>query len=349
MKVVDIFDLMELGHFVKCQDCVVLRAPKVDRILLMVSHRWEATEQPDPDCIQFHGVVRFIIQACMMAMRSTPNVFNAVDFSEVIVGSQLYMNLINSYQEYTAKMLSQSGLHLDKNLFRKTQRLLCYLYQTIGKDNTLIVGNDLHALAYMMSQFDIWYDYTSLPQPPMTIKEQSYLDKELRHLARYFWDNFTLITWSRNSLKRAWCCLEAVISERTSRRQSVFSAENSLTSSSETAPINQLFYGLTKMQVAGQSIDFGEISDDFRHRMKQQHNVESEILRTFNRKHEKMDLTSDLTGPLKEFVNEVTHKLKDKSKLEALLYLRREGYECTNDADMPIIAAQLAVHYAQQA
>ena len=351
LNVINVFDLMGVGQFVKYQDCRSLKKPDQRSLILMVSHRWETKDSPDPDRIQFHGVIRFIIRICMMAMRSTPNVFNSVDFSEVSLCPELFKRLVILYQKYVSKFQPKSEIYdiLDKHLFHRSQQLARYLMQTIGEQNTIIVANDIGPLAYMMDYFYIWYDYTSLPQAPRTNKEQFYFDQELDKLNQYFSEYYTVIIWSKNSLKRAWCFLEAIISN-SSQKQSIFSSENSLVSSTEPAPINQLFF--TTWSVTDQEgnllIDLGEINDDIRQIKQRQDTIESEILRTFGRNKGKVDLTRDLTLALNTMIHEASFELKGKSKADVLSYLTEHKYKCTNGADIESIAEKLSAQYNVQ-
>lgn len=347
MNVVNVFDLMEAGRFVRCQDCHFLKKPDPESIIVMVSHRWEAKDQPDPDRIQFHGVVRFIIQSCMMAMRSAPNVFNCVDSSEIILSPDLFLILPALYQKYVDEMLAESDQNLfqrDKHLLHQSQQLLRYLLQTIGEQNTVPVGADIAPLAYMMRHFDIWYDFTSLPQAPRTHKEQLYFDQELSKLDRYFSEYYTTIIWSRNSLKRAWCFLEAFISSRV-RGQSIFSSENSLVSSTKLSPISELFFTTSSAKIGDQLINFSDLNDNFRNMMQEKNTAESEILRLFNRNKERVDLTYDLSTALQEMLPEAIDELTGKSESEVLSYLTEHEFKCTNGSDIALIAKKLTAHY----
>jgi hypothetical protein len=309
----------------------------------MVSLRWETRDEPDPDCIQFHGVIRFIIQACMMAMGSAPNVFNGVDFSEIILCPNLMIRLNALYQEYAHKVLSGYDV-LNKHRFHRCQKLVYYLLQTIGEQNTILVGADIAPLAYMMEHFVVWYDFTSLPQAPRTPEEQEYFDQELRRLDDYFSKNYTIILWSRSSLKRAWCFLEAIISFG-SWKHSIFSSENSLISSTKPAPINELFYTISSIKFGNETIDLSDHSNKFAKIMQKKEAYESEILRLFNRKKEKVDLTTDLTSVLGETLLNAKCDLEGKSESEVLSYLMEHKFKCTNGSDIKLIAKKLSTYY----
>ncbi len=343
LNVVNIFDLMKVGGFPRYQDCQILKKPNVNSIVLMVSHRWENKKQPDPKNIQFHGVIRFIIQACMMAMGSSPNVFNSVDFSEVILCPTLFLKLSEIAKNYA--LSTQSGINLrnDENIYHWCELLLIYLLKTIGEENTQLVANDIHQLAYMMHHFDIWYDYTSLPQFPRSSEQQFYFEQELGKLDYYFSRNYTLILWSKKSLKRAWCFLEGIVSDNSSK-QSIFCSENSKIASSKPAPINELFFTISSLRIGGHKIEFSEFSEKFENIMKEKEIIESNILNSYNRLKKKIDLTNELSSKLRYILYRSNLELKEKKESEVLQYLKKEKYKCTDGSDINLIARCLYKH-----
>lgn len=357
INVINVFDLMKDGQFVKHQDCHYLKRPDPESIVLMVSHRWKTKEHPDldpdpdriqvhgVDRIQFHGVVRFVIQACMMAMSSTPQVFNSVDFSEIILCPDLFTRLHSLYQKWVSEVkCGINDYERDAHLLNRAQQLVQYLFQTIGEQNTRIVGLDIPPLAYMMSHFDIWYDFTSLPQGGRTDKEHYYFNNELSKLDQYFSEYYTVIIWSEESLKRAWCFFEALVSTN-SHKRSIFSSKNSEVSSTKPAPINELFYTISKIEGGTRSINLSDLNEGFRKMMQEKDANESEILRLFGRKKETVDLSKDLTKELNKIVHEANWELSGKSETEIESYLTAHEYECTNGSDKKLIAEKLADHY----
>jgi hypothetical protein len=357
INVINVFDLMKDGQFVKHQDCHYLKKPDPGSIVLMVSHRWKTKEHPDidpdpdriqfhgVDRIQFHGVVRFVIQACMMAMSSTPQVFNSVDFSEVILCPDLFIRLHSLYQKYASEVLAGvDPYECEASLLNRSNQLLQYLLQTIGEENTLLVVNDISPLTYMMSHIDIWYDFTSLPQGYRTSEELLYFDNELSKLDQYFSEYYTVIIWSKSSLKRGWCFFEALVSTNSDKR-SIFSSEKSKVSSTNPAPINELSYTISKIEFGDHSINLSDLSESFREMMQEKDANESEKLRLIDRKKETVDLSQDLTKELNKIVHEANWELRGKSEMEILSYLRAHEYECTNGSDRKLIAKKLADHY----
>lgn len=258
MQTFGVFDLILSGRFVRNQACTFLREPSSKHIQLMVSHRWETLKYPDPENLQFHGVIRFIIQSCMMAMGSSPNVFNAVDFSEIILSPSLYKKLNGLYSKYEKLIITRKSNGqkiITEAEMRNMQTLLKYLTEVIGENNLILVANDIPPLAFMMSFFDIWYDYTSMPQAPFTEFEKYRFDEELNNLDKYFSENHVLINWAETSIKRAWCFFEAALSSK-SKKQSIFSSENSKISSKLDAPIEELMFTISKIQSEDFNIDF---------------------------------------------------------------------------------------------
>lgn len=315
IRLVNVFDLMEAGKFERHQNCDFLKGTDTSSIVLMVSHRWEDEQDPDPERVQFHGVIRFIIQACMMAMGSTPNVFNSVDFSEVILCPALYGKLAALYVEYRDAVLAGVDLlKQDRLLFPRVQQLLGYLHQVIGPQNAMLVAIDLAPLAYMMSHFDIWYDFTSLPQEPFqTRKEKRDFKYGLSQLNQYFSEHYAVITWSRTSLKRGWCFLEAMVS-LASQKYCIFSSENSLPSSAEPAHIREPFFTINSVE------------------------------RLYTRTQERVDLTNDLTKVLAPMIMDAYSELRRKTKSEILSYLKAHNFKCTNGSDIAIVAGKLEEH-----
>ncbi|MGB8983685.1 MAG: hypothetical protein WCC12_17580, partial [Anaerolineales bacterium] len=308
MRVVNIFDLMKMGRFVEWQNCRHLRNTADSRIILMVSHRWNGQNHPDPTGIQYHGVVRFIIQACMMAMGSTPNVFNNVDCSDVILSPTLLRQLLLLHEEYNEELMA-GPTRLMERLAEHIQLLAYYLDNAIGRENSVIVAMDIPALAYMMRHFDIWYDYVSLPQQPRQAEEQRLFNEELHKLDYYFAKYHSVILWSRKDIKRAWCFLEAMISWK-HKKHSIFSSENSLLSSTLVSPIYQLRYDITRLSIGDKSLEFSDINAEIRKRFEEKDRLERAILMAFKReKKERINLSNDLSMMLADFLNRTHSEL----------------------------------------
>ncbi len=72
MNTIPFFGLLKQGCFKRHQNCTAVVPKPMNALTIAVSHRWETLAHPDPTTIQFHGVVRFVIQACMMAIEPLP-------------------------------------------------------------------------------------------------------------------------------------------------------------------------------------------------------------------------------------------------------------------------------------
>jgi hypothetical protein len=334
MNVVNVFDLMKAGRFVRHQECPFLKRPNPSSIVVLFSHRWDTLENPDPDTVQFHGAVRFVIQACMMASGSTPNVFNCVDFSELSLCGNLWSQLIAKCQTLSLSLKSPAGRHAllnDADLLENTTLLLEYLRKTIGDENTARVAMDASLVAHLMRDFDLWYDYTSMPQQPRSPDEQERFNRELALLHQYFSQHYAAILWSKSSLKRAWCFMEAAISFR-SGRHSIFSTENSLVSSSSPAPIHERSF-MEKFATSTASLEVQELDEG--------------MYRMYRRDQGRADLTTDLTYQLGAAVNSASNALSGKSASQILSYLEERGYACTEEGDLEVVARSLAAHYRE--
>jgi hypothetical protein len=268
----------------------------------------------------------------MMASGSTPNVFNSVDFSEIELCPRLFRRLRAEYSDLSRRLQSAEGLRAfqsDRDLLDKTTVLLDYLVKTIGPHNTAIVAMDAPIIAYLMQSCDVWYDYTCMPQEPRSKDEQIKFNRELDLLHHYFSKYYTSILWSKKSLKRAWCFLEAAVSLRAGQH-SIFSTENSLLSSDTPAKIYEKSFGETVFGPSDQPIEVRKESET--------------SFRLYRRNQERVDLSSDLTAVLADAVHSATYALKGKDDRQILTYFEENGYSCTNEEDLQIVAKSLAAH-----
>jgi len=343
IQIIGFFDLLQMGSFKEWKNCSNRRRPVSSSpgITILVSHRWESLKEPDPSGIQFHGVIRFIIQACMMAMGSTPNIFNNVDASEVIVNQRLYKQLACLYREYTQQVAERSE-QLAREIFQETQQLQNYLDSTIGQVNSKLVVLDLMPLTFMMRQIEIWYDYTCLPQQPRSPEEQTYFNKELESLCNYFGNFFSLIIWSSDDIKRAWCFMEAIVGWKNGL-ESVFCCKNSLLSSNKPSPIYQLFYRMTRLS-GDIPIDYADLNDAYRKSEQEKKIMEKAILSSFNRELKpRRDLSNDLTDVLMKTFNSAINELRGLNVSQVHNYLIHNGYRCTDVVDFEIIAKAIVM------
>lgn len=356
IRVFSVFDLLTAGKFPRCQECSFLRVSDPSRVTLMVSHRWEAPHCPDPEGMQFHRVVRFVVKACMMAMGSSPSVFNGVDFSDVVLCPELYFHLADIYREHVAwwttrtKREAVEGFSKDERLHGRLSLLSEYLKDTIGKDNTALVAPDLVPLTFMMDHIDIWYDYTSLPQTLRSAAEEAEFQVALADIDHAFSRNYTVILWSKNSLNRTWCLFEALLSTR-NWRHNLFSSENSIRSSPKPAPINELRYRPWRADFVDEegrqvapSFDLSELSEAGRQSRFWGDLWDSETLAQFGRQRQNVDLTHDLSSALRTSLHQVTKTLRGEDETEVLAYLRSHGYRCTNEFDLELLAEKLSRH-----
>lgn len=332
IRVVNVFDLMKVGRFVRHQECDYLKYPDASSMVVLFSHRWEKPENPDPRGIQYHGAVRFAIQLCMMVCGSTPNVFNSVDFSEMIANPKLVNWLTKEYQSFSASLRTPMGmaaLQDDKDLPEKSMILGRYLIDTIGLENTRKVIMDVVVIAWLMRKLDFWYDFSCMPQRPRSAEQEVVFQRELKDLNRYFSEYPTCIHWSSKDLKRAWCLMEGLISLR-SDRHSVFCTENSLISSDECAEIHEAHFGETMLDESAGPLDVRQLGQDSFQ---------------LHRRNQKIgDLSLDLSYRLNNEVRSVGHTLRGKTSNEILDYLEKNGYSTTEEEDMSIIANSLAIH-----
>jgi len=339
IQVIAFFDLLQMGSFKEWKNCSNRRIPisSSSRITILVSHRWESIKEPDPSGLQFHGVIRFIIQSCMAAMGSTPNIFNNVDASEVIVNQRLFSQLVSLYREYT-QQVTERPKQLAREIFQETKQLKNYLDSTIGQVNSNLVVLDLMPLTYMMLQIEIWYDYTCLPQQPRSLEEQTYFNRELESLSKYFGKYFSLIIWSSEDIKRAWCFMEAIVGWKNSL-QSIFCCKNSLLSSTNPSPIYQLFYRISRYSSDDISIDYANLNEAYRKSEQEKKNMEIMILNSFNRELKpRKDLSNDLTNVLMKTLRPAINELNGLSVSQVHDYLFHNGYRCTDSVDYEAIA-----------
>jgi len=315
LNVFNVFDLLKTGKFLRYQECDYLKKTSDSEIVIMVSHRWNSISTPDTDGIQFHGVIRFVIQVCMMAMHSTPNVFNNVDFSEIITPKSFDKQIELLYEEYKDR-LNIDPIKVVQECVDNIKLLLEYLDNTIGRINSQLVLIDLGALAYMMNRIDIWYDFTSMPQKPRTEIEEKIFKSELDRLDSYFKKFYSLIIWSKKDTKRAWCFLEAYLSQD---HHSIFSCEKSLESSEQPASIYEWSHG-TKGSIdiieflLSNSSNSAEKGREFLERMlfdsKNALLSQDVILASMGRKRsEGNDLSKDLSIHLSKFLDKTIREI----------------------------------------
>jgi hypothetical protein len=308
IRVFSIFDLLAARSFPRHQECHFVRAIDPGRVTIMVSHRWENVDCPDPDGMHFHGVVRFVIKACMMAMGSSPCVFNSVDFSDTILCHTLYFALQDTFHNHVDRWLKGNAAKefpTDTALHRRLTLLHEYMKETIGDSNTNLVAPDLVALTEMMDHVDIWYDYTSLPQLPRSASEEQEFQNAVETIDSAFRENFTLIIWSRRSLNRLWLIFEALLSVR-NWRHSLFSSDNSIRSSMKPAPISQLRYRIDGFEIqdeAGKRLPPSPALASINDALRGNHTIlelwDSCTLAQFGRERQAVDLSHDLSAELR--------------------------------------------------
>lgn len=332
IQVVNVFDLMKAGRFVRHQECDYLKYPDASSMVVLFSHRWIKNEDPDPKGIQYHGAVRFAIQLCMMVCGSTPNVFNSVDFSEMIANPKLVNWLTREYQSFSASLRTPTGMaafRADEDLPKKSMILGKYLIDTIGVENTKLVVMDVGVIAWLMRKLDFWYDFSCMPQRPRSADQEVAFQQELKDVPRYFSEYPTCIHWSSKDLKRAWCLMEGLISLQ-ANRNSLFCTENSLISSDKRAEIYEAHYGETILDESAGPFETRQVGPDSYQ---------------LHRRNQKIgDLTVDLSHRLNNEVRSVGHTLRGKTANEILDYLKKNRYSTTEKEDMPIIANSLAKH-----
>lgn len=345
-----VFDLLAAKSFTRHQDCSFLRPVDANRVTLMISHRWEAGNCPDPTGMQFHRAVRFAIKACMMAMHSSPAVFNAVDCSDTQLCHELYFALQELYAQQVAwwkrpnaaeEFASDSALHERFTLLHE------YFRNTIGDSNTNFVLPDFAALPGMLDQIDIWYDYTSLPQHPRNERDEDLFRQGLDSIDQAFSENFTVILWSKASLNRTWCVFEALLATLKSRHN-VFASENSIESSDRPAPMSHARYRprthLIMDETASNVLGAVDLNLETPEQRAIQDAWDAATMAQFGRKSQPVDLSQDLSSVLVPQLLALTNDLRDKDGDSILKYLQSHGYQCTNEFDIEILAEKLARH-----
>ena len=353
IEVFSVFELLAAKAFPRYQDCQFLQPADPSRVTLMVSHRWESKHCPDPTGMQFHRVMRFAIKACMMAMSSSPCVFNSVDFSDTVLSHKLYFKLQEIYQKHVDEWLrgeAETRFAEDIQMQRKLKLLFDYLRETIGESNASLVAPDLVFLCAMMDRIDIWYDYTSLPQNPRSELEEKQFQEELANIDEAFSQNFTIILWSQQDLNRTWCVFEALLSTR-KFLHNIFSSDNSILSSTKPAPISQLRYRIEKWELIDsdgkrlpESSELNKINASIQERLGVANTLDESTLAHFGRERESVDMSHDLSAALTQKLLELTQSLRGKDAAYVLDYLRAHNYECTNEFDLDVLAGKLARH-----
>src|SRR5437870_3706515 len=85
-------------------------------------------------------------------------------------------------------------------------------------------------------------------------------------------------------------------------------------------------------------IDYRDINEDWRVAIDRKRAVEAEILSVLGKSPEKVDLSAELSAKLYHTLMQVEAELSGKSDADVLSYLRANGFQSTEEHDMPLIA-----------
>jgi tetratricopeptide (TPR) repeat protein len=218
--------LVEAGRFRRMQEWAQqLETTTVPgRYYAFVSHRWLTPAHPDPEGRQAQFVawqlVAYLCEAIRVAQLRglhEPGLESAAGFSIGVQGSDLAESIVVNVLRQALDDQSLQRVGAEAAAIRELTRDhgVTAAAADSGLGNLRAVLTEHPALASLVAQISVWYDYSCLPQPPRTKDEDILFRQGLHALnpCQMLGITVVLLDDAEDYLTRAWCTLEGLVAD----------------------------------------------------------------------------------------------------------------------------------------
>jgi hypothetical protein len=169
-------------------------------IKLLISHRWQTIDDPDPQNKTLPTIIEYLSRVYMVANGFLDATSNLI--KELVIDDDL-RGAFNEGELWRCTCGSVGWLDL-KSVLRNDD----LFYERI------IDIRKRRSFYRLLKHVRIWYDYSSLPQARETSEERATFDRALNRLAEIVSRSEVLSVWGLESINRAWCIFEALAAKK---------------------------------------------------------------------------------------------------------------------------------------